>query len=292
MAMTKINVAFAFDEKLWRQTAVAMFSLCKSAPNVRYNIYALFDQNVHGVMLDLMRHIVTDAGCRHAKIHFICFNGNLLSHEFYDTGMARFPRAAMARIFLPHILPHVRKIIWLDSDIIVCKSLAEMWRINMVGKFIGAVRDVNIGAIINEYPHEFKHYDEYGLTEMVEQHRYVNSGVLLMNLHEMRLFGWTEKCMKRIQDEKRNIWYFDQDVINSISYDKIAYMPLRFNRMSKIPLSLYMKEYARAGMSRLNTINDYYDYSILHYAGNEKPWDNCGPYCDVWHQFAKMAGVV
>ncbi|MCM1294153.1 MAG: glycosyltransferase family 8 protein [Muribaculaceae bacterium] len=290
--MTKINVAFAFDENLWRQTAVAIFSMCQAAPHVRYEIYALVDQNVHGVMRDLVRLVVKKSGNRRARIHFIGFNGNLLSHEFYDTGMARFPRAAMARIFLPQILKNVGKIIWMDSDVIVCKSLTPMWRIKMHGKLIGAVRDINIGPIVKKYPTEFAHYDEYNLNHMVAHHEYVNSGVLLMNLREMRIFGWTEKCMKRIQSEQRNIWYFDQDVINSVSCGKIAYMPLRFNRMSKLPIELYIKEYGRTGLSRENLIDDYYNYCVLHYAGNDKPWDNRGPYCDVWHQFAKMAGVV
>ncbi len=291
MVMTKINVAFAFDENLWRQTAVAMFSMCRSAPRTRYEIYALVDQNVHGAMRDLVRHIVQSAGAR-VRIHFIGFNGNLLSHDFYNTGMARFPRAAMARIFLPELLPNVRKIIWLDSDIIVCKSLAEMWRINMSGRFLGGVRDINIREIITQYPKEFQHYDEYGLSEMVAQHEYINSGVLLMNLREMRLFGWTEKCMKKIKNESRNIWYFDQDVINSISRGKIAYMPLRFNRMTKIPIPLYIKEYTRIGLSRADLVDDYYNYAILHYAGNDKPWENRGPYCNIWHQYAIMAGII
>lgn len=292
MAMTKINVAFAFDENLWRQTAVAIFSMCQSAPHVRYEIYALVDQNVHGAMKDLVRRIVKTSGNRRTRIHFIKFNGNLLLHEFYNTGIARFPRMAMARIFLPKILPGIRKIIWLDSDVIVCKSLTYVWRIKMSGYLVGAVQDINIGAIITKYPDEFAHYDEYGLNEMVRHHEYVNSGVLLMNLHEMRLFGWTEKCMHKIQNEQRNIWYFDQDVINSISRGKIIYMPIRFNRMSKIPLQMYITEYTRACLSRANLINDYYDYAVLHYAGSEKPWENRGPYCDIWHQYAKMAGVI
>lgn len=290
--MVRINVAFAFDENLWLQTAVVIFSLAHNARRgVRYHVYCLVDQNVHGAMRDLVRQIVRRAG-RRTRIHFVEFNGNALSHQFYDDGRARFPRAAMARLFLPKLLPRVRKIIWLDSDIIVAGDLRELWRTPMVGRLIGAVRDVNIAAVEKQYPDEFAHYPEYGLRAMVDKCEYVNSGVLVMNLREMRVFGWTEQCMQRVRRETRNIWYFDQDVINSVCRGRIEYVSIRFNRMAKMGPGNYIAAYQQAGLGRADLITDYYNYTILHYAGNDKPWGGVGPYVDIWRMYAKMAGVL
>ena len=285
----KINVAFAFDGKLWLQSAVSIYSLSLHTGGDRYNIYCLIDTSVHNAMCDVIRNVVKHN--RRIKIHFLRFDADILKNNCYDDGTARFPRVAMARLFLPNMLPHQKKILWLDSDIIVCDNLSGLYKTNLTGNFIAAIRDTGMDEVIKMYPKEFKHYDEYGLTEMVQRCEYVNSGVLLMNLREMRAYGWTERCLERISSEKRNIWYFDQDVINSVSRGHIKYVSPRYNRMTKINLQNAVSAYQRAGLPTESIIDGFFDCVILHYAGTQKPWRHEGPYWDVWTAYGQLSGL-
>ena len=73
----------------------------------------------------------------------------------------------------PSLLP-VERILYIDADVIVRRDLKDIWRTDMGGKAIGAVRDI---AFPIGHP---------GLPEANQGRIYFNSGVLLINLSLIR----------------------------------------------------------------------------------------------------------
>lgn len=122
--------------------------------------------------------------------------------------MATYTIGALFRIMLPTCLPDVSKVIYLDADILVNRDIKELWDINIDEYSLAAVQDVDVASGLVR-PVVVKNHE-------VEAGRYFNSGVLYMNLDQIRQKGdmcnTVLDCLKRIP--KSNLP--DQDALNVI----------------------------------------------------------------------------
>ena len=89
---------------------------------------------------------------------------------------SRLSVAALYRLLLSNILSaEIKKIIYLDSDIVVNMDINELWKIDLNGKIFAAVTETSNGIPIqNSAPLCLKGY--------VASEDYFNSGVLMMDL--------------------------------------------------------------------------------------------------------------
>lgn len=88
------------------------------------------------------------------------------------------PPAQWYRVFLPELLPELDRVLYLDSDIIVTDSLKGLWRVDISRYALAAVTTV--------FPSRewgVRHCASLGLSR---PELYFNSGVILMNLDELR----------------------------------------------------------------------------------------------------------
>jgi lipopolysaccharide biosynthesis glycosyltransferase len=113
--------------------------------------------------------------------------------------------AVYYRLLGPHILPgSITKILYLDSDIIVRRSLTELWNIDLGRYALAAVEDVG-------RPRRF------------------NSGVMLINLNFWRQNNVPERAITfgRDHPEKNEDW--DQSALNAILVDQWFELPPIWN---------------------------------------------------------------
>lgn len=175
---------------------------------------------------------------KHSKITFVNLNnyGFLIRDGINIT--EKFPYTAMVRCSFSRILKEP-KIIYLDVDTIVDGNLTELWNFNIGGKCIGA-------------------REEYG--------GYFNSGVLLMNLNLIRALKMDER-LKNILT-KCKFQFPDQDAMNIIFKDSVAYIPSHFNRMGRD--------------EAYNT-----QITVRHFAGITKPWKHGATQKDIdfWRKY-------
>ena len=137
----------------------------------------------------------------------------------------QFPYMAMARCALSKILDD-KKVLYLDVDTIVDGSILDLW-------------NYNTGAC--------------PIAARVENEGYVNSGVLLMNLQQIRAEKYDDRMLDLL---KRCRFAFpDQDVINLVFKNRIAPIPDYFNKLGRD------KEAYETGKM-----------IIRHFAGITKPW--------------------
>jgi lipopolysaccharide biosynthesis glycosyltransferase/predicted O-methyltransferase YrrM len=99
----------------------------------------------------------------------------------------------------PSLLP-VERILYLDADVLVRRDLKDIWRTDMGGKSIGAVRDIG-------YP-----IGHPGLPEVDRGRFYFNAGVLLVNLSLVRQ---RLPEMKNALATLKETAYKDQDFLNA-----------------------------------------------------------------------------
>src|SRR5699024_1632037 len=87
------------------------------------------------------------------------------------------PTEAYFRLLLPELLPGVKRILYLDVDMLVLDNLVEIYRTDLGNNILGFVRDF---PITND-----KNYSSCLLLGKFGN-RYFNSGMLLMDLVAMR----------------------------------------------------------------------------------------------------------
>lgn len=120
----------------------------------------------------------------------------------------RITEATYLKCMLPK-LPY-DKIIFIDADTIVQKSLAELWK-----KDIPYIAMAQTHKVIGRQKKEHNH-DKYFL-----------SGVMVMNLKAMREDKFTEKCFKPFDFD--GVWQHEETIINHYFYDKITELDKKYN---------------------------------------------------------------
>ena len=112
--------------------------------------------------------------------------------------------ATYYRLFLTEILPsNLKKIIYLDGDIIVRQSLKALWDIRM--------EDAAIAAIPESHGAQDSFYERLGYPKRMG---YFNAGVLLINLEYWRNHHLMSVFKDFMIHHADRIVYHDQDVLN------------------------------------------------------------------------------
>ncbi len=184
------------------------------------------------------------------------------------------------RLLIPDILQNEDKCLYLDTDIIVCEDLSELYNNNISEYCIAGV--YSMGA--HQKEHEEKYRGDFGFPSMKD---YINAGVLLMNLRKMR----EENCSDRMMDLiEKDYPCQDQDIINKVCYGKIKALPFRYNTQTKYyyrDCSIYDNCYSREEIRKAWT-----SPSIIHYADWQKPWTSLDcPLADRWWAVCRGSDV-
>lgn len=139
--------------------------------------------------------------------------------------VSEFTMAMWFRIFLPELVPEAERVLYLDVDTIVTDSLAPLLDLPLEGHYLGAVTNVFLD-------HHLHRPAELGLTV----DGYFNSGVLLLNLDEMRRDGRTAALRDYAIDNAGRIDWPDQDALNAVLGERRLALHPRWNAMNALRL--------------------------------------------------------
>ena len=125
-----------------------------------------------------------------------------------------------ARLFISSVLPkEVKRVLYLDCDIIINKSLYELWNLNLKGNTIGALMDAfskQYRANINLKPNDIM----------------FNSGVMLIDVDKWNQNNIEDKLKKFISDKKGKIQQGDQGALNAVLSKETYCFEPRFNSVT------------------------------------------------------------
>lgn len=169
------------------------------------------------------------------------------------------------RLFIPEIFTEYDKGIYLDSDIVVSGDISELYNENLENNLIGACIDKSVYDI----PEIMNYYEN---AVGIKRDKYINSGVLLMNLKELREKKFTKHFLDLLNKYHFDTVAPDQDYINVICNGKILYLGDEWDAMP-----------TENGKELENP-------KLIHYNLFQKPWcyDNIG-YADYFWKYAKKS---
>ena len=261
-----IDICFITDENYVLPTLVAIKSLITN--NKHEVCISIVASELSEELQQLFRQLATE----NCKINIVIAENPCAN---IDTKHIYVSKAAMLKFALPHIFSDLDKILYIDGDVLILDDLYELWKTDLDGNYIAAVADM--AGMIEE-----KHHEKYGFE------KYFNSGVMLLNLKNMRKDNCSEKLIEnKINDVFK--CFMDQDALNETLYPKVIWLHPKFNMMWP-NLKYSMEKIAQFYELDIDDIKYCYQNPIiLHLTNRLKPWkDVSHPNFDLWYSYFKL----
>lgn len=211
--MNSINIVNAADAAYVPHTAAMLHSLFERNPNEKFSIYFLHRPDLEN---DLIRRLADLCDKFGAGFSAIAVERQRLS-EFPLDGI--YPEEAWYRLILPQLLPELDRVLWLDSDVIVLQSIQELWQTDLEGQPLAACPNAAL----------FFMADIVAGIGITDRRLYFNTGVLLLNLKQMREEKSGDMLRVAAQRVKKWIKFADQDVLNSAYHHRYKRLQLAWN---------------------------------------------------------------
>jgi lipopolysaccharide biosynthesis glycosyltransferase len=252
--MKKINIVACLDKDYVMPVGVMMYSVCYNNQNIEIVFHIIADESVKEKdKVDL-----TNTASR--------FGGKYVMFYSIDRNkVSKFPDlidgpsfATYYRLFLTEILPDsIDKVIYLDGDVVVRKSLLSLWQSDIENYAVAAVPDISPEDI---YSCERLKYDS--------RLGYFNAGVLLINLRYWREHNVIERFCEYIMTNYNSIHLQDQDVLNYVFREEKYMLPYKYNYQQNLVTKKYYYYNINAVLEACK------DPIVLHFSGYNKPWNS------------------
>ena len=256
--METINVVCCLDDNFVMPSGIMLYSLCDNNKNTNLCVYVIYseltDENIQK-----LQDTINVFGQR---IVFLKINDSLLPKISFSKRQQKLPISTYYRLFMSSLLPKdIDKVLYLDGDIIVRKSVRSLFDVSLDDKGLAAVPDDNWGY--NNIP------VTYNALQYSPALGYFNAGVLLINLRYWRDYGMERKFVEFLNSHDKPLIHHDQDVLNKIFCMNKKELPLTYNFM---PNFLAKPEYRLISWEYNEEIEKTAtDPVVLHYTGL-KPW--------------------
>ena len=179
--------------------------------------------------------------------------------------LSRFPvvnthlsHTAYARLFMGSLLPtNISRLIYLDCDVFVRKSLYNLFSVDLGNNLLGGVEDFGVMNLARQNKHSWP-WHEYS---------YINSGVLLVDLARWRKENAEQQLLAYLQDPPAPLQFEDQDAINFVFRKQIKILSCKWNGQ------MYWLTYAWNKYPEIKKYRNLLNTCpVVHFATPAKPW--------------------
>jgi lipopolysaccharide biosynthesis glycosyltransferase len=119
-----------------------------------------------------------------------------------------YPLNTFIRLFIPHFIPqHIKKVIFMDVDMIVLGDISKLWHTDIGDHIIGAVTD----SITKTLGNGIANYEQLRLNPAS---KYFNAGLQIINTDKWREQHMTEKIVNLINENRKFAALGDQYGLN------------------------------------------------------------------------------
>ncbi len=246
MKNKEIPIFFSTDDNYVPFTIVAIRSIIDNASN-NYN-YAIniLNTGLNKSNIDKIKKMET----KNFKINFVDISEKIanicdaLSYRLRDY----YSNSIYLRIFIPSLFQEYEKVLYLDADIVVIDDISKLYFEDIGDNLLGAITDDVINT--NE---TFRKYTKNVLG--LENGNYFNSGILVMNLAELRKSRIEEKFVHLLNEYNFDTIAPDQDYLNYLCRGRVKFIHKGWDRMP-IPDEKFEGE----------------PLHLIHYNMFKKPW--------------------
>jgi len=278
-----MNIICATDNKFVQHCCVMLVSVLTNNRDV--TVFLLTE----GLTDENQKIIRQEIESKSGILQYICVDSSIIAQfPMPDTDtLKHISPATYYRLLIPDLLPDIHKAIYLDCDIVVRKSLEELWNTDISNYALGAVHQV-YDEIVNA--HRLGYPVRYG---------YFNAGVLLINIDYWRKNNIQKILINYLVNNYNTIKYHDQDALNANLYDKNLMLPCKWNMISyfySTAMSTMVGVYngkviADYSEYKRTLVNDRRDPSVIHFVSKPKPWQKycVHPFANEYFHYSKAS---
>ena len=238
-----VPIFFACDEKFVKFTMVAIRSIIAnaSAENT-YKIHIL-----HMGISEPTQKKAADMATENVDIEFVDVTENMGKIRAKLPIRDYYTATTYYRLFIPEMYPEYRKALYIDSDTVALKDVAELYAVSLGKTYAGVCTDRVVAQtdILGEYTEKVLG---------VNRDHYFNAGIMLINCKQFRENHLLDEFIEML-----GIYSFvvaqDQDYLNLICQDQVTYVDPKWNAQVFGELACPINE-----------------VGILHYNMAAKPW--------------------
>ena len=233
--------------------------------------------HVHLISFPMARHfrhnLEADIARWGGEISFYELDGHSQEFAFHLT------TELSLKLRLAETLKELKKVLFLDSDLLVRKGLGELFDTNLQGNTVSACLDHKVAgwrehnnqessSVAKASRKDFRNFEDYirGKLRMRKKDKYFNSGVMLLDLALLREeeLSWGDP----LGDKRAKILFGDQCILNAKLKGKVMFLPETYN------FCPWPEAERLSWSSRLQTNFQVssVDPAIVHFAGPSKPW--------------------
>lgn len=246
-----INVAYAFDRNYHYITHCSMKSIMLSQNNNTFiNFYILVSSKLN----ESHKLIINKISQQHenCKINYL-----YIDDKFNHFNPKAWSTADFYRLELPELLKNEKKVLYLDSDTIIYKDLSKIYNYAINNKYFIGMLDIIDPNL------------------KIEIKNFINTGVILMNLEELRKENISQKIIEFLNKNISKIDFPINDSINIICNKKNGYFSPEYVQWGFCNND-FLDEYFRSlkiNFNKEDIEKGYKDPYIYHLIGSwNKPW--------------------
>ncbi|WP_430610628.1 glycosyltransferase family 8 protein [Enterococcus sp. DIV0876] len=249
-----MNLLFAIDDRFSEQLKTTLYSIRQHTQQKEINVYVLQEQTL----------IKTE------ELHFFCQQFDMQYHPvvigsgsiFKEAPVSdRYPESIYYRLLAQNYLPKdLERILYLDADILCINDLTPLYQLPLGEALYAAASHAKLTemtTVLNKV--RLGNYESEG---------YFNSGVLLMNLQQLRSEVKESEIAAFIKKNQLNLFLPDQDILNGLYGERIIAVPDHIYNYDVRKNRTY--ETISLGEWRMDWVIEH--TALLHFCGKEKPW--------------------
>ncbi|MFL6504661.1 MAG: glycosyltransferase family 8 protein [Candidatus Udaeobacter sp.] len=263
--MEPVVIALASNERYFPGLYCAVASALTHLETTREVDLKVLDGGISRSSMETLLRLIGQVS-KSVRLEFVAVDPSIFRKATLGPGESHM---TYCRILLPRLL-NVKRLIYLDSDVLVFRDLAQLFDLELApGKVLAAARDSETLSLADDSP------TIADAINLPREGAYFNCGVMLMNLDELRTAHFFERAIEFLNTN--SIYRFwDQSAVNFLLYRQIHELPEYWNRASW-----------RFDAQQNNDL-----YCVLHYT-KSAPWlgGTRGPAQVLFERLARDAGL-
>lgn len=269
-----MNLLFSIDDRFYQQLLTVLYSIHLNSSVDEVNVYVITTSQFHHG--NELKH-----GC---ELLGMTYHSVIIPEDdFKDAPVTdRYPTTIYYRLLAHRYLPQdLHRILYLDADLLCINDLMPLYNVDLSGYMYASAIHTNLTNptdVINKI--RLQNFDADG---------YYNSGVLLMNLDEIRQRVEPTDIFNYIRDHI--LLLPDQDVLNALYGKYIRSVPDELYNFDVRNLRIY--ETISMGKCTLDWVMK--NTVILHFCGRQKPWlvtTNHGKFTALYKNYYQMMSTI
>lgn len=283
---TKFNaIVFSFNNEYCKYFAVTLQSIVMNSNiNDKYDII-VFNNNISDNNKKLLYKMLP----QNFSLRFFDVANYIRTYfgEFKLKTLNNWSIEIYYRIFIPMLMKSYKKVLYLDSDIVINCDLNEIFEQDFDEKEILAVRDTATQIFHLTRNKERLEYIK-NIMKIQNEENYFNSGMIMFNIKGIKLSDYCKKLFKAFEIE--NLLYPDQDILNIIFENQVKFLKSKWNLCcgdfiwDKAFMNLVSNKYRQEYKDALD------NPKIIHYTSPRKPWNyKLDLYFEKFWEYARQA---